>query len=198
MNAHWGRSRSTSWGRRPFTADELALYRSIAELLGSAFDNARAYQVETDARMRHAAHEERTRLARDLHDSITQALFAASLKAEALTEHDDIPARAAETAAEVRRLTRGALAQMRTLLLELRSETLADVPIEQLLRNVVEATEGRVALAEDLRLRGACHSGSCNDDLPRTQEALNNVVRHSGATQASVTTCGWSRPACDS
>ena len=79
-------------GRRPFTADELALYRSIAELLGSAFDNARAYQVETDAKMRHAAQDERTRLARDLHDSITQALFAASLKSEALMEDDGMPA----------------------------------------------------------------------------------------------------------
>jgi PAS domain S-box-containing protein len=175
-------------GRRPFTADELALYRSIAELLGSAFDNARAYQAETDAKMRHATHEERTRLARDLHDSITQALFAASLKAEALMEHDDIPARAAETANEVRRLTRGALAQMRTLLLELRSETLADVPIEQLLRNVVEATEGRAAIAVDLRLLGDGQPPrELNGAIYRvTQEALNNVVRHSGATQASV------------
>ena len=141
-------------GRRPFTADELSLYRSIAELLGSAFENARAYEAETIAQIKHAAQEERTRLARDLHDSITQALFAASLKAEALTEHDAIPARSAETAEEVRRLTRGALAQMRTLLLELRSETLADVPIEQLLRNVVEATEGRANIAVELKLLG--------------------------------------------
>ena len=116
-------------GRRPFSADELSLYRSIADLLSSAFENARAYQAETVAQMKQAAQDERTRLARDLHDSITQALFAASLKAEALTEHEAIPARSAETAEEVRRLTRGALAQMRTLLLELRAETLEDVPI---------------------------------------------------------------------
>jgi PAS domain S-box-containing protein len=175
-------------GRRSFTADELALYRSLAELLGSAFENARAYEAETIAQMKHAAQEERTRLARDLHDSITQALFAASLKAEALTEDDAIPAGSAETAGEVRRLTRGALAQMRTLLLELRDETLADVPVEQLLRNVVEATEGRATIAVDLRLLG---DGQPPRDLHGaiyrvTQEALNNVVRHSGATQASV------------
>ena len=135
-----------------------------------------------------AAQEERTRLARDLHDSITQALFAAALKAEALTQDDSAPVRIAGMAEEVRRLTRGALAQMRTLLLELRSQSPADVPIEQLLRNVAEATEGRANIVVDVELSGEGH-------LPRelhtaiyrvTQEALNNVVRHSGARRVSV------------
>jgi signal transduction histidine kinase len=63
-----------------------------------------------------------------------------------------------------------------------------DVPIDQLLRNVVEATEGRTSVAATLTLRG-------DGEPPRelrtaicrvTQEALNNVVRHSGATCASV------------
>ena len=135
-----------------------------------------------------AAQEERSRLARDLHDSITQALFAAALKAEALREDDDLPAHSAETVEEVHRLTRGALAQMRTLLLELRSEALEDIPIEQLLRNVAEATEGRANITVELRLRGdgrpprALHTAIYRV----TQEALNNVTRHSGAGQASV------------
>ena len=77
---------------------------------------------------------------------------------------------------------------MRTLLLELRSESLEDVPIEQLLRNVVEATEGRASVAVSLKLHG---DGQPPRELHTaiyrvTQEALNNVVRHSGATQASV------------
>lgn len=175
-------------GRRPFSADELSLYRSIADLLSSAFENAGAYQSETIAQMKQAAQDERTRLARDLHDSITQALFAASLKAEALTEHEDIAAHSAETAEQVRRLTRGALAQMRTLLLELRSETLANVPIQQLLHNVVEATEGRASIAVELKFVGDGQPPSyLHAALYRvTQEALNNIVRHSGATHATV------------
>ena len=77
---------------------------------------------------------------------------------------------------------------MRTLLLELRSESLADVPIDRLLRNVVEATEGRAHIAVELKLLG---EGEPPRDLHAaiyrvTQEALNNVVRHSGATRASV------------
>ena len=135
-----------------------------------------------------AAREERTRLARDLHDSITQALFAAAMKAEALTRDQDIPARSVGTVEEVRRLTRAALAEMRALLLELRSQSPADVPIDQLLRNVAEATEGRARIVVDVSLRG-------EGQLPRelhtaiyrvAQEALNNVARHAKATQASV------------
>ena len=77
-----------------------------------------------------AAQEERTRIARDLHDSVTQSLFAATLKAEALAiasgdEAPDITA----AAEDVRRLSRGALAEMRTLLLELRGDPVEDVPL---------------------------------------------------------------------
>ena len=138
--------------------------------------------------MDQAALAERTRLARDLHDSITQALFAAALKAEALTQDDTIPARGADTAAEVRRLTRGALAQMRTLLLELRADSPADVPIDQLLRNAVEAAEGRTSITIGLTLSG---EGQPPRELHTaiyrvTQEALNNVVRHSGAKHVAV------------
>jgi PAS domain S-box-containing protein len=175
-------------GRRPFTEDEISLYRSIAGLLGAVFENARVHAEETVAQVRKAAEEERIRLARDLHDSITQALFAAALKAEALTGDDAVPPEALQTAREVRRLTRGALAQMRSMLLELRSDPPEDVPIDQLLRNVAEATEGRSSVAVTLSVSGA-------DDLPRhlhpviyriAQEALNNVVRHARATHASI------------
>ena len=175
-------------GRRSFAEDEMALYRSIAELLSTAFENARVRKEETAGQIRQAAEEERVRLARDLHDSITQALFAAALKAEVLTEDSAIPVHALETAGEVRRLTRGALAQMRTLLLELRSDPPEDVPIDQLLRNVCEATEGRSSVAVSLTVRG-------NGEVPRNlhtpiyriaQEALNNVVRHAKATHAAV------------
>ena len=63
------------------------------------------------------------------------------------------------------------------------------MPIEQLLRNVVEATEGRANINVELRLRGDVEPPrELHTALYRvTQEALNNVVRHSGAVNASVT-----------
>ena len=135
-----------------------------------------------------AAQRERTHLARELHDSVTQALFAATMKAEALTLDDSLPARSADTVEEVRRLTRGALAQMRTLLLELRADPLEEVPIQQLLRHLVEATESRVrtvvrlAVNEEEPLPGALHTAVYRI----VQEALDNVARHAVASHAWV------------
>ncbi len=135
-----------------------------------------------------AAQRERNRLARELHDSVTQALFAATIKAEALTLDGELPVRSAETVEDVRRLTRGALAQMRTLLLELRADPLEDIPVQQLLRHLVESTEGRVGTAVRLTIRGdADVPPGLNGMLYRiVQEALNNVARHARAANAWV------------
>lgn len=135
-----------------------------------------------------AREEERSRLARDLHDSVTQALFAASLKAEALTVEGMVSGKACGVVEEVARLNRGALAQMRTLLLELRGQPIEEVPIRQLLRSVTEATEGRSSVKVSLTVEG-------DESLPAalhvavyriTQEALNNVARHARAENAWV------------
>jgi signal transduction histidine kinase len=149
---------------------------------------ARAETVR-EQEARQATQEERTRIARDLHDSVTQSLFAASLKAEALAVTScDEDASAAAAAADVRRLNRGALAQMRMMLLELRGDPVERVPLQQLLRNLVEASESRasvkVALTLDERsaLRPEVHEAAYRI----TQEALNNIVRHAKAPHAWV------------
>ena len=135
-----------------------------------------------------AAQAERSRLARDLHDSVTQALFAASLKAEALATAGDLSPETERVVEEVRRLTGGALAQMRTMLLELRGEPLDGIPIRQLLRNVVEATESRtqtsvvLSIEGDRTLPAALHTAVYRI----AQEALNNVTRHARAPHAWV------------
>ena len=135
------------------------------------------------------AQSERSRLARDLHDSVTQALFAATLKAEALTLADEsLPDGVFQIAEDVRRLNRGALAQMRTLLLELRGEPLERVPIGQLLRHLVEAAEGRSSVQVRLTIHGdELTPPALNASIYRiTQEALNNVTRHARALTAWV------------
>jgi len=136
-----------------------------------------------------AALAERNRLARDLHDSVTQALFAASLKAETLTlDEGAVSAQTARTVEQVRRLTRGALAQMRAMLLELRSDPVCAVPLHMLLAQLVEAAESRASVDVTLRVRGDVQPPpTVHEAIYRiAQEALNNVVRHAHAPSASV------------
>ena len=151
-------------------------------------------RVETEHALRRgeaerAAQAERSRLARDLHDSVTQALFAASLKAEALASSPDLVTPAGlDMVEEVRRLSRGALAQMRTMLLELRGDPIEQVPIRNLLGNLVESAESRasvrvwLSVEDEERLPADVHLAVYRV----AQEALNNVVRHAGATDAYV------------
>jgi PAS domain S-box-containing protein len=136
-----------------------------------------------------ATAEERTRLARDLHDSVTQILFSANLLAEVLPE---IWQRNLEegkaTLSELHRLTHGALAEMRTFLLELRTEAIIKTPLGELIAQLTEAVTSRRLLPYQLSIGEI-------PTLPEVvhttfyrigQEALNNVVKHSGASQVSV------------
>ena len=147
---------------------------------------AEAALLETETEK--AAQQERMRLARDLHDSVTQALFAATLKAEALSSASDVEPSLTRQLEEVHRLNRGALAQMRTLLLELRGEPVEEVPIQQLLRNAVEAAESRTSADVVLTLdEKSTLPAKVHEAVYRIcQEALNNLVRHAGASSAYV------------
>ena len=152
-------------------------------------ERRRAEEVQRELEAVKIAQAERSRVARDLHDSVTQALFAATMKAEALTLADDsLSEETSQLAEGVRRLSRGALAQMRTLLLELRGDALEDVPISQLLRQLVEAAESRASVNVQLTIRGDVQlSPTLHAPVYRiAQEALNNVTRHAGASKAWV------------
>lgn len=171
---------------RDFSPEELELAVSFADQATLAIENARlrAQAEET------AVAAERSRLARDLHDAVTQTLFSASLIAEVLPKlWDKDPAEGRRRLGELRQLTRGALAEMRTLLLELRPATLVEVGLDDLLRQLTEATTGRARLPVALEVEGG-HRHLPPDvqvALYRiAQEALNNVAKHSGADQATV------------
>jgi PAS domain S-box-containing protein len=136
-----------------------------------------------------AAVAERNRLARDLHDSVTQALFSASLVAEVLPQvWNRDPEAAKEGLDELRLLTRGALAEMRTMLLELRPATLVETRLNELLRQLTEAITSRVQLPVTLDIEP---SPTLPPDVHITfyrvaQEALNNAVKHAGAEQVTM------------
>jgi signal transduction histidine kinase len=132
---------------------------------------------------------ERNRIAHELHDSVTQALYSASLIAEALPKVlQKQPEEAFRSLEELRMLTRGAQAEMRTLLLELRPGELADRKLGELLRQLTEAMTARTHVPISLTLSGDCQ-------LPVdvqvafyriTQEALNNIYKHAQAGRAWV------------
>ncbi len=132
---------------------------------------------------------ERTRLARDLHDAVTQTLFSASLIAEVLPEMwkmDEVEAR--NSTEELRQLTRGALAEMRTLLLELRPAALTQARFPDLLKQLSEALIGRARLPINLQVSG-------DYEMPPdvkvafyriAQESLNNIVKYARADQVEI------------
>ncbi len=172
--------------RRSFDAQEQRRLLALARRAGLAIQNARLYEQAQQA----ATLEERQRLARELHDAVTQTLFSTALMAEVIPELWTIdPAEAQLRLAELRRLTRGALAEMRTLLVELRPGALTELPLADLLRQLAEATEGRRRLGVVARAEGTPRAlpGSVQVALYRTaQEALNNVVKHARAREAIV------------
>lgn len=132
---------------------------------------------------------ERTRLARELHDAVTQTLFSASLIAEVLPHlwRGD-PVEAEKSAEELRQLTRGALAEMRALLLELRPAVLTQSRFEDLLRQLSEALMGRARLPIDLHISGT-HKLPPDVQVALyriTQEALNNLVKYAHASRVTI------------
>jgi PAS domain S-box-containing protein len=174
--------------RRPhqFSEQERRLLSALAQRAGLAIQNARLYEQAQQA----AALEERQRLARELHDAVTQTLFSTALIAEVIPQLWDIDENEARARlSDLRRLTRGALAEMRTLLVELRPDALTELALGDLLRQLAEATAGRTRLEVDVHVEGPVRRlpPAIHIALYRlAQEALNNIVKHAQASQASV------------
>jgi PAS domain S-box-containing protein len=166
---------------------------NLKEVLCIGIDSTqqkRAEETEAKQLKEKTAEEERIRLARDLHDAVSQTLFSTSLIAEVLPKvwerNQDEGLKKLE---EVRQLTRGALAEMRTLLFELRPAALADAELGDLLRQLSESVIGRARVPVTLEVEGACAMpADVKIALYRiAQEALNNIAKHSGASRAQIT-----------
>lgn len=157
---------------------------------GSARDVGERERLERDLRVQAgelAASEERARLARELHDSVTQALFSMSLQtraAELLLRTD--PSAASEKLAALRDLQRDALAEMRSLIFELRPGGLAEQGLAHALRTHATAIEGRIGLPVVFEARVPTDAPRPSTEVEEAlyrvaQEALHNVVRHATA-----------------
>jgi PAS domain S-box-containing protein len=170
---------------RSFSHEDIELASAFRNQIALAVENARLREQIQEA----ATSAERSRLARDLHDSVTQALFSASLVAETLPrvwQRD--PEEAREGLEELRDLTRGALAEMRTLLLELRPTALVETRLNDLLVQLAQAVISQAEIPVTLSLET---SPSLPPDVHVTfyrvaQEALHNAVKHAEASQLSL------------
>jgi len=168
-----------------FGDDERRLLIALAQRAALAIENAQLYEQAQFA----ATIEERQRLARELHDAVTQTLFSSSLIADVLPRiWERNPEEGRRRLEELRQLTRGALAEMRTLLLELRPAALVEVELNDLLRQLGEAFTGRSRIPIQLDLENDVQiPPDVKVGLYRiSQEALNNIAKHAGASQVTL------------
>lgn len=170
---------------RAFGEEEKRLFLALAQRAALAIENAQLYEQAQLA----ATIEERQRLARELHDAVTQSLFSSSLIAEVLPRiFERNPEEGQKRLEELRQLTRGALAEMRTLLMELRPMALEEAELGDLLRQLSEAFTGRARAPVNLVVEGeVAFSKEVKIALYRiVQEALNNIFKHAGASAVTL------------
>jgi PAS domain S-box-containing protein len=152
-------------------------------------EQKRTADLLTEQMARGAAEAERARLARDLHDAVSQTLFSASIIADVLPRiWERNSGEGMKRLVEVSQLTRGALAEMRTLLFELRPVAMENAEINELLKHLADSVTGHARIPVKLEIEGACKFPvEVKIALYRiAQEALNNIAKHSGASQANV------------
>jgi signal transduction histidine kinase len=187
----------------PFSADDADIVGIIADQLAVAIENARLYASAQQV----AVLEERQRLARELHDAVTQHLSSLTLIAQTLAPAYDRSREEGEgRARRVVELSRTALAEMRVLLAELRprrggkaggreAEAPAGTARARLRRHGL--ADALAQLAADVSCDGLPIEAEVGGYVPRpvveeealyriAQEALTNVVKHAGASRVGL------------
>lgn len=165
----------------------------IVRLVGASqdiTDQKLAEEILMDRARDEAVSSERSRLARELHDAVTQTLFSTTLTAEVLPRiWERNPEEGRKKLEELRELTRGALAEMRTLLMELRPDALADADLTDLLRHLGNAfiARARIPIQMDLDKPSSLPLEVKVAFYRIAQETLNNIAKHSEASQVQLT-----------
>ena len=162
-----------------FSTEDQQLAGTVGDALAAVIEIDRLHRQET----RQAAAEERQALARDLHDAVTQSIYSASLIAEALPavwERD--PEEGERNLERLRRLVRAALAEMRTLLFELRPAALETAPLDALIERLGDALAGQTQIDVDVEVDDVDLPSGVRIAFYRvTQEAFSNIAKHARA-----------------
>ncbi len=171
-------------GRRPNDAD-IAFLSTIADQATIAAENA---SLLVEAREK-AALEERQRLARELHDSVSQALYGIALGARtARTLIDRDPKQAVEPLDYVLSLAEAGLAEMRALIFELRPESLKEEGLIAALTKQIEFVRARHKITVEATLPDEpAVPIEVKEAVYRiAQEALTNTIKHARASQVAL------------
>ncbi|HJT57140.1 MAG TPA: GAF domain-containing sensor histidine kinase [Ktedonobacteraceae bacterium] len=175
----------TSKEANAFTSHHATLALAIANQAAIAIENARLYEQAQEL----AALEERQKLARELHDSVSQALYSIALGLHtARIQLDRDPLKLPESLDDLLSLTQTALTEMRALIFELRPESLE--------REGLVAALSRQGAALQARHEMIVQTDLCEEpilplktkqELHRiAQEALHNAVKHAHASKVNL------------
>jgi signal transduction histidine kinase len=165
--------------------DEKIFLRAVADQAAVAVENARLF---SEARGK-AALEERQRLARELHDSVSQALYGIALGVETARELlPENPERAAEPLDYATTLAEAGMTEMRALIFELRPESLEKEGLVAALEKQAAAVQARHGIRVEAELDGEPEAPlEVKEAMYRVaQEALHNTVKHARATNVRL------------
>ena len=169
-----------------FTQNDIRIISLFANVASIVIEQARLHEQAEQ----NAINEERSRLARELHDSVSQALFSANLYAEAarMALASEKQAVALENLEKLRNMTREAILEMRLLIFELHPVVLEKEGLIAALQTRLAAVEGRAGLQTEILVDGEERLPiSIGQELYRiAQECLNNIVKHAKAHAITV------------
>jgi signal transduction histidine kinase len=168
-----------------FTPEDALVVQSLGDQIAVAIENARLYDRSREL----AVLEERHRLARELHDSVTQSLFSLDLHARAIATYLKRDPRQAEAQIQqLRQITHDTLQEMRSLIFDLRPASLEEIELVPALRQQIERLHRPDGPELVLQATGERRLPvEVERDLFRiAQEALSNAVKHAGAQRVVV------------
>ena len=170
-----------------FGPDEMALLTSIADHLGIGIENSILWEQSRE----NAAIEERNRLARNLHDSVSQLLYSLTLMAgttKKMLERDPDLDAVKKSVGRFGDTAHQALKEMRLLLYELRPAVLDSEGLVSALKHRIGTVEERLGVKVDVQAKGLPDLPSDMEDALYhiALEALNNIVKHAESKTASI------------
>ncbi|MBV9715329.1 MAG: hypothetical protein JOZ64_08140 [Solirubrobacterales bacterium] len=176
-------------------SSDLSILVTLANHAGVALHNAWSFQELEGTRRqleetgrRQLLSQERNRIARELHDSVAQHLLTIGMNLEWCRRQDFVPDPVLARVVASKGLARSAVDEIRAAIFELASD--GQIELRRALREVIDELRAGTRLELSLRTFGAPRplpGGMHHAIVQIAREALFNVVRHAGATRASVT-----------